>query len=666
MSVSDGHLLGIRETQNAAATAALVIAGIAGAAWYIMAQRIYQSNASLLIVRIGTGVTEDTAHNNGSPNNDMPTFIEIMSRDEVISRALKQLPEKYRVDLKGYPETQWIRLIRDNLSVSSAYATNLLDMSYQSKDPKAAAAVLAHMLMAYKQFLDETHQGSSIDNLRMLNEKLVQISEQLESLTQQRLQLKASAPELVDTGDKTTSLSVVSETIKLLAAEYAVARKETEESRTKADALKRAINNGEDILQFALETLDSAGRQLIENSMGLGSTDALHVQRINQELLDLRSELRDASLKYGVNHPKMVALNDEILVKESYLQQLPTLQRQRMDEMARTELGPRLSQYLNQQLQKNEANERAISARLNAEQAKAQILTQTLTRLADLDREIERLYTQQSELQNFSDGISLNKDTFIRTEIASKPSVPTRPVSPRLATTGILSLMLGTICGLLIIWVLDILDDRFRTPEELKMQLETQVLSMIPRMDELPGEGFEAVMCHTRPHSKEVEAFRSLRTSIEFSPQETNRLLCTSTEPGDGKTTVSSNLAVAFAQSGRRTLLIDADMRRPGLSTLLGLRDDVGLSRILRDNEDLADSIEKNLRTSIVPGLDVISCGPRPVNPAELLAADRFSNLLAWAETRYEQIIVDAPPVLAVSDPAIVGRLVDAVVGRSP
>ncbi len=466
MSVPDGHLLGIQETQNAAATtlhlivrflrtvrlrsgiliAALVIAGIAGAAWYIMAQRIYQSNASLLIVRIGTGVTEDSAHNNGSPNNDMPTFIEIMSRDEVISRALKQLPEKYRVDLKGYPETQWIRLIRDNLSVSSAYATNLLDMSYQSKDPRAAAAVLAHMLMAYKQFLDETHQGSSIDNLRMLNEKLVQISEQLESLTDQRLQLKASAPELVDTGDKTTSLSVVSETIKLLAAEYAVARKDSEESRTKAAALKRAIDNGEDILQFALETLDSAGRQLIENSMGLGSTDALHVQRINQELLDLRSELRDASLKYGVNHPKMVALNDEILVKESYLQQLPALQRQRMDEMARTELGPRLSQYLNQQLQKNEANERAISARLNAEQAKAQILTQTLTRLADLDREIERLYTQQSELQNFSDGISLNKDTFIRTEIASKPSVPTRPVSPRLATTGILSLMLGTIC----------------------------------------------------------------------------------------------------------------------------------------------------------------------------------------------------------------------------
>ncbi len=197
-----------------------------------------------------------------------------------------------------------------------------------------------------------------------LNDKLTEISEKLRVLTEQRLQLKAAAPDLVDTGDKTSNLSVVSETIKLLTAEYSIARKATEESHTKAAALQRAIAKGEDILQFAMEALDSAGRQLIEQSMGLGSTDALHVQRINQELLDLRSELRDGNLKYGVNHPRILAIKDEILVKETYLQQLPMIQRQRMMEMARTELGPRLSQYLNQQLQKNEANERAISARL--------------------------------------------------------------------------------------------------------------------------------------------------------------------------------------------------------------------------------------------------------------------------------------------------------------
>ena len=162
--------------------------------------------------------------------------------------------------------------------------------------------------------------------------------------------------------------------------------------------------------------------------------------------------------------------------------------------------------------------------------------------------------------------------------------MPIRPVSPRLPIAVLLSLLIGTGTGLAVIWVLDIMDDRFRTPEELKLHLDTQVLSMIPRMSELPGEGFDAVMCHVRPHSREVEAFRALRTSIEFSTQDTNRLVITSTEPGDGKTTVSMNLSVAYAQSGKRTLVIDADMRRPGLSTLLGLRDDVGLSRLLRSD----------------------------------------------------------------------------------
>ena len=121
-------------------------------------------------------------------------------------------------------------------------------------------------------------------------------------------------------------------------------------------------------------------------------------------------------------------------------------------------------------------------------------------------------------------------------------------------------------------------------------------------------------------------------------------------------------MAVAFAQSGRKTLVIDADMRRPGLSNLLELRDDKGLSVILRSTDDLETVIPDNLRSTAVDGLDVISCGPRPINPAALLSSERFANLLAWAETRYEQIIVDAPPVLAVTDPLIIGRLVDGVV----
>ena len=650
MSEPDRILAGMQDSKNAAATtlhlifrflrtvklrsgilvASMVISAILGVSYYITAERIYESTASLYIVRKGAGVTQDTTAGSASPNSDMPTFIALMSEQEVITRALQILPEKYRkVDLGGYPPNAWVRGVLDGLNVSSAFSTNVMDISYRSRDPRAAAAMLTALLAGYEQFLNETNRGLSEQGLKTLQTRLDSIEVELQELAEQRLALKASAPELVDTGDRqNNSLNVISKNIELLTSDYSGARKITEQARTTAAELQRAIAGGEDILQFAIETLDTAGRQLIEQSMGLGSQDSYHVQRIMQEILNLQAELNEARLKYGSRNPKIRSIQAEITVKEQYLQQFPESQRQKTEELTRTVLAPRLVQYIGQQVQKYEQNEQSILERLNAEQGKAQRISQTLTRIDDLDRRIEQLYTQQASLQAQADGIGLNKDTFLSTKIASRPTVPIRPISPRLTITAMLTLILGTTMGLAIIWVLDIMDDRFRTPEELKLHLDTQVLSMIPRMTELNGEGFDAVMCHLKPHSREVEAFRALRTSIDFSPQDTNRLVVTSTEPGDGKTTVSSNLCVAFAQSGKRTLVIDADMRRPGLSTLLGLRDDVGLSRLLRSSEDLETSILANLRSTVVGGLDVISCGPRPINPAELLASERFASLL--------------------------------------
>ena len=252
--------------------ASLVVSCIAGAAYFITAQRIYQSNASLYIVSKGGNVTDET-QKSSSPNSDMPTFIELMSRDKVIFGALKRLPKNARVDLAGYPESQWVRVIKGNLSVSSAFSTTVMDLSYQSKDPKAAAAVLRAMLASYEEYLDATHNGSSEDSIRKLREQLEEDRIRLDQAIAQRLKLRKSAPELVETGDKNSGLSIVSETIRLLNIEHAAAHRLTEHSRTQYEGLQRAIANNEDILQFANKTLDTAGRQLIEQSMGLGSQE---------------------------------------------------------------------------------------------------------------------------------------------------------------------------------------------------------------------------------------------------------------------------------------------------------------------------------------------------------------------------------------------------------
>ena len=152
------------------------------------------------------------------------------------------------------------------------------------------------------------------------------------------------------------------------------------------------------------------------------------------------------------------------------------------------------------------------------------------------------------------------------------------------------------------------------------------------------------------------------RTSLAFSNSETRQLIVSSAEPGDGKSTVLINLAVTFAQAGKRTLVIDADLRRPGLTKMLDLRGRLGLFDVLSDSRPVAETAAEHLQSLGIPGLDFLPAGRRRPNPAELLEEAKLTELLAWAEANYDQVLIDTPPVLAASESLLLGRLVDGVV----
>lgn len=159
----------------------------------------------------------------------------------------------------------------------------------------------------------------------------------------------------------------------------------------------------------------------------------------------------------------------------------------------------------------------------------------------------------------------------------------------------------------------------------------------------------------------ESEAFRTLRTTLAFAPQELDCVAVSGAEPGDGKTTVLANLGMAHAQAGKRVLLIDADLRRPGLTRLMELKGQAGLANLLTDDRAIAVSAPQHVYASGRPGLAVVPSGTRPVDPTGLLASPRFAELLAWAETHYDQVLIDSPPILVASDAAIVGRVANGL-----
>jgi capsular exopolysaccharide synthesis family protein len=196
----------------------------------------------------------------------------------------------------------------------------------------------------------------------------------------------------------------------------------------------------------------------------------------------------------------------------------------------------------------------------------------------------------------------------------------------------------------------------------MAIQLGVPILAMVRKLTPIPGEGIATVHAHAMPYAVETEAFRTLRTALSLNNDICNRILITSSEPGDGKTTVSANLAVTFAQAGKRTLLVDADLRRPGFTTLLNLKGLPGVADILTSDQPVEITAPPLVQLTEVEGLEVLPVGFRRPNPSELLSSKEFIELLAWADSQYDRVIVDCPPVLAVSDAQVVGQLVDGAV----
>ena len=280
-----------------------------------------------------------------------------------------------------------------------------------------------------------------------------------------------------------------------------------------------------------------------------------------------------------------------------------------------------------------------------------------------LERDVKRLGNMNDVLLNQIAAIDLQQNgQDVRVTVTEEPVVTESPVSPRLGRTGLCTLLGSFIVALTLVTLLDTLDDRFRSLDELQSRLGIAVLSTIPQLPTLEASNVESLPCYAAPKASESESFRTLRTALMLTHQEARQIVITSAEPGDGKSTVVANLAVCFAQADKRTLLIDADMRRPGLTNMMKMRGMRGLSEVLRGSGEVGRMATSQINTTALPRLDILPSGPCPADPAELLTGSRFSQLLAWAETVYDQVLIDSPPTLAAVDAAVMGRVVDGVI----
>ncbi|WP_437673362.1 GumC family protein [Sorangium sp. So ce131] len=534
-------------------------------------------------------------------------------------------------------------LLRDRLSVEPVKDSRLAVLRYDDADPERAQRVLATVIDVYvEQNLDDAlaSTNSAVDWLRTQLDKLKNDLEASEtSLHEYKL-----TKNILDVDFEDQS-NLLREEMKQINDALTAVRTRREEFAARNHELAKLDPNN---------PLDLPASELIQSPV-LQMLRARHEECVRE---------RDALIGSGKgeNHPDVRAATERLAAnRNSLVAEIKNVQGAVSRDLAivKRQEGGLVTLFEDAKKQAFELNSLKIEYdRLRRNKDNTEKLYQLV---------LER--TKESDLQRM---LRVNN---IR--VLDRPDVPLVPLRPRVAVNIAVGILAGLLLGVGAALARAMLDRTLKTPVEIERELGLPFLGLVPSFDKREKEaplrkgrrrgklavdsGRRELLVHDQPTSGIAEAARAIRTNLLFmSPDRPYKtLLVASAGPHEGKTTVCCYIAVAMAQAGQRVVLIDCDLRRPRLHRVFGKGPEIGVTSALLDDSVVDD--EGALRTE-VDNLYVIPAGPIPPNPAELLHSDRFKALLRKLQDRFDRVIIDSPPLVAVTDGAVLSTLVDGTV----
>lgn len=646
--------------------ASVAICGMLGALYYGTATRIYEATAVVMVMKTGSDYW-DPSSLNSQGMDQLPTYERLFSSDVVLKGACQRIkakaatiPSEWLVDFDSSSFDVWSDVIRDSLSTSTLRNTQLIELCYSSKNPDGATLVINAIVDSYLEYIEQNHKDNSARIFELLEGKRKEVEGQLAAKQMELLNISRQV-KTIGAGTDTMVQPLVQRAVSLNEALIEV-QKERLNLEATSKAISAALQHGGDLRQHLENLGEFPGRELIENALGMSTDHVQSVAMLEQRVFEENNQLRSYAQYLGSEHPKVIELGESIQNTSLYLNDIRQQSIRDLSPERRIELGRKLLSVASEKVAQASSYERELLNKFSEAETEAIQLNDQQAQLAFGNHELDRLRSLHDTLLDRMSTIEIKQDhADVSVAVTEDPEATPYPVSPGMTKVAAISLFFGCGIGLMMVYVLDLLEDRFRSPEELRDQTGAAVLAVVRDIPALEGQGLAGIQVHVAPSAVESEAFRTLRTSLTFAHHNQPLLAVTSPEPGDGKTTVITNLAVSLAQAGRKTLLIDADLRKPGLSRLFGVRGLGGLSEALRSDSSVIEMTQDRIRRTEIEGLDLMPCGPKPIDPSILLESPGLEDILAWAETEYDNVLIDCPPIMVASDASIVGRLTNGI-----
>jgi capsular exopolysaccharide synthesis family protein len=640
--------------------AGLVLGGLV----YTQRPAVYQSSAQVLVVKKRSDALPMAG---GDPRlsfyeDYVSTHLVLIRSPLVIHRAVKKrnlaaLPCFENQDPAG-ALLAGLSAGRDAVKDGTA-PNNIIILGFRGRTSADTGTVLAAVIDSYRDFLDETYRNVSDNTLALITSARDLLQKDLAQKETKYRQFRRTSPLLWKGAD---GANIHLSRIREFQTKQTALLARSGEIRQRLAAIERAKTRGSSqsvLLALASRPLDKTGQeQNLE-------------QKLEEQLFPLMLKEKALLQDYGNKHPDVIRVREQIAMTREFFQRLDKVNRKPASGSAVSARLASLIETLCQEQALVETASAALAALMTEEENQARKLEsyeiQDEAFRTDIGLTTKVLDQTLKRLQE----INLVRDFGgYEARVISEPGPGTK-VSP----IAWQFLFAGTFLGLLVgaggAYLIEMADKSFRTPEEIRKRLGLPIVGHIPYLAHaerpvavtgLDGVAVEldpALFVLHRPSSIEAEAYRSVRTALYFNTHGERHKVVQVTSPNmsDGKSTLAANLAVAIAQSGRTVLLVDADLRRPRLHRIFGLSARKGLAQVIEGEVEVAEAV----RPTVVPNLSVLPCGPRPSNPAELLTLPRFADLLEELRESYDFVLVDTPPLLAVSDPCIVAPRVDGV-----